>query len=485
MTNERGLSPELKVGIFVIIGCIILIYMSLKVGKFKLFGVKTYDVSVYFDNVEGLDEGGTVQISGVTVGRVKDISLQGNRAMVILEIGEDIVLKKDAIATIKTKGVLGEKFVELDPGESEETIPKKGGEIHRVKKTMELDKLIEHVDSVIGDIKEVSANLRKTMGGDEGERLLKGIFKNLYDLSNNLNNLVKKNDESLSNTVKNLEKFSDTLADKTPEIASELKEISKNLKEILAENRANLKEGLENFKTSSEKLDETLGSLKSVSEKIDKGQGTLGKLINEDSAHENLNKTLTGLNKMLSKAESIRTFFEFESEYLERLKDSRSQVNLKIYPKPDFFYMIGGVDTPYGSFSRRIETVTTSTGTTTSVTETERENRVQINAQIGKKFHNIEFRGGLFESTGGMALDYYSNNDKWKYSAEIYNFDRKYSPNLRLSAQYNLFKYLFLTGGVDDIISDRKRRSFFLGGGIKFEDEDIKYLLSSAPLPTK
>ncbi len=482
---NNSYSTEFKVGIFVFIACIILIFMSLKVGKFKMFGAgKTYDVFVYFTNAEGLDEGGAVQIAGVTVGRVKNVTLDGNKAKVTLELSEGISLKKDASAIIKTKGVLGEKFVELEPGTVDETIPK-NGEILNVRRTMDLDKFIEHVDSVIADIKEVSSNLRKTMGGEEGERLLKGIFRNLYDLSNNLNNLVKKNDDSLSNTVKNLEKFSETLADRTPEIAAELKEISKNLKDIIGENRENLKDSLENLRSASEKMDETLISLKSVSEKIDKGQGTLGKLINEDSAHENLNKTLTGLNKMISKADSIRTFFEFKSEYLERIKDSRSQVNLKIYPKPDFFYIIGGVDTPYGKFSRETQTTTTPTGTTTMITEKEKEKSVQINAQIGKKFHNLEFRGGLFEGTGGVGLDYYGKNDKWKYSAELYNFDRKYSPNLKLSLQYNLFKYLFLTGGIDDIISDRHRRSFFLGGGIKFEDEDIKYLLSSAPLPTK
>lgn len=483
--HSKGFSTEFKVGIFVIVACGLLIFMSLKVGKFKLFGSgKTYDVYVYFGNAEGLDEGGSVQIAGVTVGRVKKIELAGNKAKVILELGEDIVLKKDASAIIKTKGVLGEKFVEIEPGTAEEVIAK-NGEILNVRRTMDLDKFIEHVDSVIADIKEVSVNLKKTFGGEEGERLLKGIFNNLYDLTYNINNLVKKNDENLTNTIKNLEKFSETLADKTPEIASELKEISQNLKDILAENRSNLKESLQNLKSSSEKMDETLASLKSVSEKIDKGQGTLGKLINDDSAHENLNKTLTGLNKMLSKAETIRTFFEFKSEYLERVKDSRSQVNLKIYPRPDFFYLIGGVDAPFGKFSRETETVTTPTGTTTTIIEKQKEKTVQVNAQIGKKFHNLEFRGGLFESTGGVGVDYLSNNQKWKYSAELYNFDRKYSPNLRVTAQYNLLKYLFITGGVDDLISDRDRRSFFLGGGIKFEDEDIKYLLSSTPLPTK
>ncbi|GAB4440847.1 MAG: hypothetical protein OHK0040_12260 [bacterium] len=483
--NKSGLSTEFKVGIFVIIGCFILIFMSMKVGGFKFFkGVKTYDVVVYFDSVEGLDVGGAVQIAGVTVGRVKEIKLEGDKAKVILEINEGVVVKKDASASIKTKGVLGEKFVEVMPGTAEEVL-QSGGKISSVKKTMDLDTLVAHVDSVIGDVKEVTVNLKKTLGGEEGEAILRGIFNNLYELSVNLNSMVKKNDEGLSNTVKNLEKFSATLAEKTPELSEDLKELSKTLKDMMNENRGNLKDSLAKVKDASEKLDKTLASLQSVSEKIDKGEGTLGKLINDDSAHENLNKTLTGLNKMIAKSESIRTYFDFRSEYLERLKDSRSQVNLKIYPKSDYFYMIGGVDSPMGKLKRETQKVVSPTGTTVTTTETEKEKTVLINAQIGKRFHNVEFRGGLFESTGGFGFDYYSKNDKWKYTMEAYNFDREYAPHLKFAANYNLYKYLFFTGGVDDVISDRHRRSVFLGAGIKFEDEDIKYLLSSAPLPTK
>ncbi len=482
---NKAWSAEFKVGIFVIAGCLILIFMSLKVGKFKLFGGgKTYEVSVLFDNTEGLDVGGSVQISGVVVGRVKDIKLDGKKARVILELGENIVLKKDATVTIKTKGVLGEKFVEIYPGDAEEVIPK-NGEIVNVKKTMDIDKLLASVDTVMEDIKAVTVNLRKTLGGDEGAIALKGIRDNLYELTLNINRLVKKNDESLSNTVKNLEKFSAVLAEKTPELSDELKEITKNLKELLNENRGSVKESIENIKKASERLDQTLASIKSVSDKIDKGEGTIGKLINDDTVHENLNKTLSSVNKMLSKADSTRTFFEFKSEYLQRLKDARSQVNLKIYPKTDYFYLIGGVDSPNGRLSRKTERVTGLATPVYTTTETEKERTVLINAQIGKRFHNIEFRGGLFESTGGIGIDLYTHNDKWKHTFEIYDFDKKYNPHVKIGSNLNLFKYFFLSAGVDDIVSDRKRRSVYVGGGIKFEDEDIKYLLTSAPLPTK
>jgi len=482
---NKAWSAEFKVGIFVIAGCLILIFMSFKVGKFKFFGGgKTYEVSVLFDNTEGLDVGGSVQISGVVVGRVKDIKLDGKKARVILELGENIVLKKDATATIKTKGVLGEKFVEIYPGDAEEVIPK-NGEIVNVKKTVDIDKLLASVDTVMEDIKAVTVNLRKTLGGDEGEIALKGIRDNLYELTLNINRLVKKNDESLSNTVKNLEKFSAVLAEKTPELSDELKEITKNLKELLNENRGNVKESIENIKKASERLDQTFASIKSVSDKIDKGEGTLGKLINDDTVHENLNKTLSSVNKMLSKADSTRTFFEFKSEYLQRLKDSRTHVNIKIYPKTDYFYMIGGVDSPKGKLSRKTERITGFATPVYTTTETERERTLLINAQIGKRFHNIEFRGGLFESTGGIGLDLYTHNDKWKHTFEIYDFDKKYNPHVKLGTNYNLFKYFFLSAGIDDIVSDRKRRSVYVGGGIKFEDEAIKYLLTSAPLPTK
>ena len=111
-----SVSSEAKVGLFVLVGLIILGYMSFQVGK-QPFGLKRgYTLDVAFDSAAGLDQDASVQIAGVEIGRVESIVLKDGKAVVRLRIGAKVKLEKDTIAAIKTHGILGEKYVELYPG---------------------------------------------------------------------------------------------------------------------------------------------------------------------------------------------------------------------------------------------------------------------------------------------------------------------------------------------------------------------------------
>ena len=104
-------------------------------------------------------------------------------------------------------------------------------------------------------------------------------------------------------------------------------------------------------------------------------------------------------------------------------------------------------------------------------------------AQIAKRFHDLGLRAGLFESTGGVATDYYLFEDSLVFSMEIFDFDPDENPHLKFKAEYTPFQYIYLTGGYDDFISSEDEESFFLGAGLSFSDEDIKTLISGAPIP--
>ena len=118
----RKFSLELSVGIFFIVGILCLAYLSIKLGKLDI--VSSKDVTIYatFSNIGGLKEGAEVQIAGVTIGRVKTISLDEYQAKVKLQISTTVPIQEDAIASIKTKGLVGEKFVEITPGGSDSVI---------------------------------------------------------------------------------------------------------------------------------------------------------------------------------------------------------------------------------------------------------------------------------------------------------------------------------------------------------------------------
>lgn len=134
---------ELSVGIFIIAGIICLGYLSVKLGKMELLGTKGYEVHALFSNSGGLKTGASVVIAGVDVGRVKSITLEKYQARVILDLPGSVELQEDAIASIKTKGLIGEKYIEITPGGSEKIIPP-GGRIRETQPSVDLEELISN-----------------------------------------------------------------------------------------------------------------------------------------------------------------------------------------------------------------------------------------------------------------------------------------------------------------------------------------------------
>jgi phospholipid/cholesterol/gamma-HCH transport system substrate-binding protein len=137
---RRG-NLELAVGSFVLLGLVCLAYLAIHLGKMEVWG-GGYRVVANFDNVSGLGQGAPVEVAGVQVGRVEAIRLTpGDRAKVTLRLEPGLQLHDDAIASIRTKGIIGDKFIQLSPGNSEKLISA-GGTIHDTESTIDLEQLI-------------------------------------------------------------------------------------------------------------------------------------------------------------------------------------------------------------------------------------------------------------------------------------------------------------------------------------------------------
>ena len=137
----KKFSLELYVGIFFIAGILCLTYLSVKLGKLDVMGSKGTVVFAVFSNTGGLKNGAEVQIAGVNIGRVKEITLEEYQAKVKIQIESDVKLQEDAIASIKTKGLVGEKYIEITPGGADNFIPG-GGKIQETLPPFDLEKAI-------------------------------------------------------------------------------------------------------------------------------------------------------------------------------------------------------------------------------------------------------------------------------------------------------------------------------------------------------
>ena len=132
---------ELTVGIFVLVGLACLAYLAVNLGKMEIYGAG-YPVFANFDNVSGLKLGAQVEVAGVPVGRVDSIKLTTfYQARVGLRVEHGLKIHEDAIASIRTKGIIGDKFVKLSLGNTEKLVPP-GGKIRETESAIDLEELL-------------------------------------------------------------------------------------------------------------------------------------------------------------------------------------------------------------------------------------------------------------------------------------------------------------------------------------------------------
>jgi len=132
---------EFFVGLFMAIGILCLAFLSVRIARNEFFAAGGYEVQAVFTDCSGLRSGSTIMIAGVEIGRVKQITLEDYEAKVILKLQPGVVLQKDAIASIRTKGLIGEKYVEITPGAADQMIPP-GGTLHGTEPAMDLEGMI-------------------------------------------------------------------------------------------------------------------------------------------------------------------------------------------------------------------------------------------------------------------------------------------------------------------------------------------------------
>ncbi len=133
---------EIAVGFFLLLGILSLAYISINLGKLEIVGKDGYTVIAEFEKAGGIKPKAVVEIAGVEVGTVKSVGINSDYlAVVELSIDKDIKLQEDAIASIKTKGLIGEQYVQISPGGSDKLIAN-GGKLRETESAIDIEELI-------------------------------------------------------------------------------------------------------------------------------------------------------------------------------------------------------------------------------------------------------------------------------------------------------------------------------------------------------
>ena len=135
------INTEVVVGFFLLIGLLALGYLAVKLGKMEVVGGSGYTVHATFSNVAGLRVGSPVEIAGVDIGWVEGIRLRNYQAVVAFRIKDGVQLPEDSIASIRTKGLIGEQLVKISPGGAEKNLLP-GDEIKETEPPVDIMELI-------------------------------------------------------------------------------------------------------------------------------------------------------------------------------------------------------------------------------------------------------------------------------------------------------------------------------------------------------
>lgn len=141
---KRKFDAELAAGFFVIAGLVCLAYLSIRLGRMEVLGRGGYEVYARFTNSGGLKAGSAVVIAGVQIGRVKAVTLDDYEAHVVLDLDRGVKVHVDSIASIRTRGLIGEKYVEISPGGSDQMVGP-GERIRDTEPALDLEALISRM----------------------------------------------------------------------------------------------------------------------------------------------------------------------------------------------------------------------------------------------------------------------------------------------------------------------------------------------------
>lgn len=485
------MSPTARIGLFMIVALAVLGLFIIKIEEIPL-GARSgrQRVQAVFPSVAGLDEKSPVRIAGVRVGIVETIALQGDRALVTLALEPGVKLHQGARAEVTSLGMLGDKYVELYPGNlsAPDLAP---GTVLGGTSPIGFDQLLKTADDIGADIKAVTTSLRGSLGGPEGEKRLDEIVENIRQLTAEVKAMVAANRGNVDQTIENFKAFSATLRDELPRIAEKLNALADRVDGVVAENRENLRGSIDNIKDLSGRLRTTADNLNAITTKIARGEGTIGKLVNDEETVNNLNSTLKSveggvqsLKNTLGRAERWTLDLNLRAEALPGVNDSRTAFGLDLHTTEKRFFRLELVDSPWGKLRTTTETVTAvyPDGRREVITYEKQKttDSYTVNAQVGYHVNDLTFRAGLFESTGGVGLDAAMLRKRLRLSLEAYDWGRETKPpHLRLETRYFLNNNLFAFAGWDDPVWSQ-RSSVLFGGGVTWRDEDLKYLLGTA-----
>lgn len=519
---------ETYVGLFVIAALGIFFYMGFRIGAFRLDRGRYNNYSMYFKDISGLSRKADVKIAGVKVGWVESVELiegKSLRASATVMIDKQYVLYADAYPIVRQDGLLGPKFIEIIPGDPLlKKIPSGETLLQPSVDPVNIDKILHQVNDITQNVSDVTESLQGSFGTPEGREQLKSIVQNLdytiqklSSFAQNIDQIIVRNESKFDTLFAVGSRIQDLSAILQDELVPSLRGSIDRMVDVIDRDfgrvAQKIEETVNSFEEASIQVRDSLRSVNSVAEKIDEGKGLIGKLINEDETYRDLKLAVQGFKNYLTKLDRIQIVFDSHFESMHRPaehyehEDTKGYFDIRIHPTSDYFYLLQLVSSEKGFIERYVERRAYETNNDEPIDtnalslrdyqrlwfveqakiQTTRRQAFKLGLQFGKVFRDIAFRFGLFEGTAGVGCDIEIpfRNDKFRWVTTLELFDMRgwnrtddRRPHLKWLNKMYIMRNIYMVFGADDFVSKHNANAFF-GGGIRFGDDDFKYLLSS------
>lgn len=428
------MSTETKVGAFVMAGLLLMGTAIFLLGDFTL--EKRYPLYVLFHDVGGLSSQSPVKLSGVEVGIVRDILLEGSQAKVVLSLRHGVPVYRDAALTVGSTGIIGSKYLQIDQGRPESGAWPPGS-------------VLNGVDPV-----SIEKALAKALGG-------------LQDLLGGLNGEEGKRGPA----VRNLNG-----------ILANVRSLTANLDEMIGDVKPGVTEAMNRMDAITAKLDAILAKTDAMMEAINSSKGPVGAMLHDEKMKEDVQETVSSLKDvagtardMLGRINQFRVYWNYDWRYEHAIRTSRGDIGLKIVPREGRYYYLGGSnlgnisDLPRGTDYVRKNTV---------------------DALLGFVWGGWDLGVGVIRSGGGAKATWtpVPGDSAWgrlSLFAQGYDFGRNRTiegrrfthPEYDFGAMVRLHRMVGLGARLEDVQETRRYQTWI---NVNFEDRDIAYLLGMA-----
>lgn len=461
---------EAKIGLFVIMALAALLVLSTQVTSLGKWGQGGYGIQAYVDDASGLEKHTHVLMNGVTIGEVQEITIEGKRVRLSLLINDGVKIPDDSGVIVAQESLLGSKVLNIVVGDSSSML-KKGDVLVQSKRYASFDQTSDSVNAAAKEMELLLHDFRETLDEEHRKAIQEAIVA-FRDVGVNLNGVIGDNRDNLHAAIANFRDMSagftqtaDTVNKDLPEIMNRVNSLTTRLDNISGSLEHSLPEAVDKFVTIEDNVSAILAENRT---------GLKGTISSAESFFKSGEEAFGKVDTMLSSFTTSELQVAMHTDYMMRDQFGKVYLGVNYLPNPTTYYMFDLVSTDdYSRYS------TTPPGKHV-------KGETYYSLQYGKRFDNLLLRFGAIESTGGFGVDYFMNHDRLKFSGEMFDFNaindtRGDRAHMKAQVRYQMLKHLELYGGWDNFMNPGSQ-NLFLGLGLRFIDNDIKYTFGAASM---